>query len=112
MSLSLKSNRQGGEGQAIAPPHAHRNRKRHSRLVRSRLPVPHAQKPSLPTLKVTGIAGEKGSPVHLAIVNGTSVVEGSLVNGAKVEKIMPDRVRFIFENHSFDVPLGQGDGTN
>jgi len=70
-------------------------------------PVPDSQSPksSLPALNVTGIAWEKDSPVHLAIVNGTSVVEGSLVNGAKVEKILPDRVRFTFENRSFDVPL-------
>jgi hypothetical protein len=63
-------------------------------------------------LNVTGIAGEKGSPVHLAIVNGTSVVEGAMINGVKVEKILPDRVRFTFENRSFDVPLNRGDGAN
>lgn len=68
-------------------------------------PVLQAPKPSLPALTVSGIAGEKDSPNHLAIVNGKSVVEGSLVDGVKVEKILPDRVRFTFENRSFDVPL-------
>ncbi len=108
---ALKSNLAGGEGQAIAPPHAP---KPHVALPPPAEPVPvsHAPKPSLPSLKVTGIAGEKDSPVHLAIVNGMSVVEGSMVNGVKVEKILPDRVRFSFENRFFDVPLNRGDGSN
>jgi len=109
--LPLKRDRESGEGQAIAP----------SRFPQSQaalpprpesVPASQTAKPSLPTLKVTGIAGEKDSPVHLAIVNGTSVVEGSMVNGVKVEKILPDRVRFTFENRSFDVPLDRDDGSN
>jgi len=109
--LSLKSDREGREGSATAPPRVPQPQA----ALRPRpepAPVPLAPKPSLPTLKVTGIAGEKDSPVHLAIVNGTSVVEGSMVNGVKVEKILPDRVRFTFENRSFDVPLDRDDGTN
>jgi hypothetical protein len=109
--LSLESDREGGEGQAIALPQAPQPQA----ALRPRpepASAPQAPKPSLPTLHVTGIAGEKDSPVHLAIVNGTSVVEGSMVNGVKVEKILPDRVRFTFENRSFDVPLGRGDGTD
>jgi general secretion pathway protein B len=109
--LSLKSDREGGKGPATALPRVPQPQA----ALRPRpepAPVPLTPKPSLPTLKVTGIAGEKDSPVHLAIVNGTSVVEGSMVNGVKVEKILPDRVRFTFENRSFDVPLDRDDGTN
>ncbi|RQW84325.1 MAG: hypothetical protein EHM79_14160 [Geobacter sp.] len=109
--LPLKREREGGEGQAIVPPRAPQS---HAALPPGPEPVPASQtaKPTLPTLKVTGIAGEKDSPVHLAIVNGTSVVEGSMVDGAKVEKILPDSVRFTFENRSFDVPLNRDDGAN
>lgn len=100
----LASDRLGRERQAIATP---RTTPPQAALPLRPEPVPGPQSPksSLPALNVTGIAWEKDSPVHLAIVNGTSVVEGSLVNGAKVEKILPDRVRFTFENRSFDVPL-------
>jgi hypothetical protein len=110
-TLSLKSYREGGEGQAIASPHAPQPQAALPPRPEP-APVPLAPKASHPTLKVTGIAWEKDSPVHLAIVNGTSVVEGSMVSGAKVEKILPDSVRFTFENHSFDVPLNRGDGAN
>jgi len=109
--VSLKSYREGGEGQAITPTHASQPRTALP-LRQEPAPVPLTQKASHPTLKVTGIAWEKDSPVHLAIVNGTSVVEGSMVSGVKVEKILPDSVRFSFENHSFDVPLNRGDGGN
>ncbi len=108
---ALKSEREGGEGQATAPLHAQPLQAAPPPRLEP-APAPQAPKSSLPTLSVTGIAWEKGSPVHLAIVNGTSVVEGSMVNGVKVEKILPDRVRFTFENRSFDVPLGRGDGTD
>jgi general secretion pathway protein B len=102
--VSLKSGLQGGEKPAIAPPRVPQSQAALPPRPEP-APVPQAPKSSLPALTVTGIAWEKDSPVHLAIVNGTSVVEGSLVNGAKVEKILPDRVRFTFENRSFDVPL-------
>lgn len=109
--FSLASDRKGGESQAIAPPRAPQPQAALPPRPEP-APVPLAPKASHPILKVTGIAWEKDSPVHLAIVNGTSVVEGSMVNGVKVEKILPDSVRFIFENHSFDVPLNRGDGAN
>ncbi|MHC1696600.1 MAG: general secretion pathway protein GspB [Geobacteraceae bacterium] len=109
--LFLKSDRQGGESQALAPP---RVPQAQAALPPRPEPVPAPQPPksSLPALTVTGIAWEKDSPVHLAIVNGTSVVEGSMVNGVRVEKILPDRVRFTFENRSFEVHLNQGEGGN
>lgn len=102
--MPLESDRKGGERQAIASPRITPPQT----AVPPRpepAPVPQAPKSSLPALTVTGIAWEKDSPVHLAIVNGTSVSEGSLVNGVKVEKILHDRVRFTFENRSFEVPL-------
>ena len=109
--LSLKSYREDGVGSAITPPYAQQPQAALPPRTEP-APVPLAPKASRPTLIVTGIAWEKDSPVQLAIVNGTSVVEGSMVSGAKVEKILPDSVRFTFENHSFDVPLNRDDGSN
>ncbi|MRR57698.1 MAG: hypothetical protein EG824_05745 [Deltaproteobacteria bacterium] len=109
--VSPKSYRESGEGQAITPLHASQPQAALSLRPEPAI-VPPTPKPSHPTLKVTGIAWEKDGPVQLAIVNGTSVVEGSMVSGAKVEKILPDSVRFTFENHSFDVPLNRGNGAN
>ncbi len=102
--VPLKGGLQGGERPAIVPPRVPQPQAALPPRPEP-APVPQPPKSSLPALNVTGIAWEKDSPVHLAIVNGTSVVEGSLVNGATVEKILPDRVRFTFENRSFDVPL-------
>lgn len=102
--VPLASDRLGGKRPAIASPRTTPPQTA-APLRPEQVPDSQPLKSSLPSLNVTGIAWEKDSPVHLAIVNGTSVVEGSLVNGAKVEKILPDRVRFTFENRSFDVPL-------
>ncbi|MRR53857.1 MAG: hypothetical protein EG822_05005 [Deltaproteobacteria bacterium] len=103
--VSLKGGLQGSVKPAIAPRRVVPQPQAALPPRPEPAPVPQSPKSSPPALTVTGIAWEKDSPVHLAIVNGTSVVEGSLVNGAKVEKILPDRVRFTFENRSFDVPL-------
>jgi general secretion pathway protein B len=62
---------------------------------------------SLPTLKVTGIAWQKDSTDRVAVVNGTSVSEGVMVEGARVEKIFQDRVRFSFDQQTFDISLGR-----
>ena len=65
--------------------------------------------PSSPVLTVTGIAWQKDSTDRMAIVNGTSVAEGVIVEGARVEKILQDRVRFSFGTKTFDVSLGRTD---
>lgn len=69
-------------------------------------PVPTAA-PSLPTLRVTGIAWDKESASRLAMVNGTAVAQGGTVEGARVEEIFPDRVRFVVGKRSIEVPLGK-----
>lgn len=73
--------------------------------------TPHPS-PPLPVLIVSGIAWQKDSSSRLAVVNGTSVTQGAMVGGARVEEIFPDRVRFSLENHTVEVPLGKtaGDG--
>lgn len=62
---------------------------------------------SLPRLSVTGIAWQGEGQVQIAVVNGQSVTEGSTVEGARVERISPDRVSFSYRNRTFDVQLGE-----
>ena len=69
-------------------------------------PDPEA-KPVLPSLKVTGIGWQKGNADRLAIVNGRAVSEGAVVEGARVEEIFPDRVRFSFNDKTFEISLGK-----
>lgn len=61
----------------------------------------------MPALRVNGIAFQEESADRVAIVNGIYVTNGSLVEGAKVEDIQKDRVRFSFGGEGFDVTLGK-----
>jgi general secretion pathway protein B len=61
----------------------------------------------LPALVVTGIAWQKGGADKVAVVNNMSVTEGVTVEGARVEEIFQDRVRFSFGGQRFDVALGK-----
>ena len=59
----------------------------------------------MPVFTVTGIAWQMDEASRLAIVNGTSVSEGSQVEGALVEEIFPDRVRLSFQGKILDIAL-------
>ncbi|QEM68253.1 hypothetical protein FO488_08810 [Geobacter sp. FeAm09] len=61
----------------------------------------------IPTLRVDGIAYHFGSADSLAVVNGNTVYVGAMVDGAKVEDIGKDRIRFSYEGERFDIPLGK-----
>lgn len=63
--------------------------------------------PGPPALKITGIGWQKDNANRLAIVNGRAVTEGAVVEGARVEEIFPDRVRFSFNDRTFEIPLGK-----
>jgi general secretion pathway protein B len=69
------------------------------------LPQPAAP-PALPVLKVTGIGWQKDNANRLAVVNDRPVTEGNVIEGARVEEILPDRVRFSINGRSFEVPVG------
>ncbi len=60
-----------------------------------------------PLLKVNGIAFQEESVDRVAIVNGAPVSNGSVIEGAKVEDIQKDRVRFSYGGEKFDVALGK-----
>ncbi len=76
------------------------------------IPPQPAALPDLPRLKVTGIGWQKDGVDRVAVVNGRAVYEGAVIEGAKVQEIFPDRVRFSFADRTFDVPLGKIQGEN
>jgi general secretion pathway protein B len=67
-----------------------------------------APPPPPPSIAVTGIAWQKGESDRIAMVNGSPVSEGTVVAGARVVEIKPDRVRFSRDGAEFEVPIGTG----
>ena len=55
---------------------------------------------------VSGIAYRTEREERLAVVNDLPVMEGTVVEGARVEEILADRVRFSSAGRSFEVELG------
>ena len=62
---------------------------------------------AVPHLRINGIAFQKGSADNKALVNGVPVSSGSTVEGATVEEILNDRVRFSYHGEKIEIPLGQ-----
>lgn len=58
-----------------------------------------------PSMRVTGIAWQQDGASRMAVVNGQMVREGGTVAGARVEGILPDRVRFSRDGRTFDVTM-------
>jgi general secretion pathway protein B len=69
------------------------------------VPLQSAPAEQLPLITVSGIAWQKDNSARLAVVNGVTVAEGGTVEGARVQKILPDRVRFSFNKREFDIYL-------
>jgi len=69
-------------------------------------PVPAAAVvvPAKPVLKVNGIAFQEGAD-SVAVVNGVTVSIGSVIEGARVEEIQKDRVRFSRSGETLDIML-------
>jgi len=87
----------------------------HAVTAQSALPATTAKqdaKPVPPPLQVTGIGWQKDNADRLAIVNGRPVGEGAVIEGAKVEEIFPDRVRFSIDGRIIEVSLGRSAGEN
>jgi hypothetical protein len=68
-------------------------------------PAPPAA-PARPELKVSGIAWQNNGASSFAVVNGRAVLQGSMVDGYKVQEIRHDAVRFSGSGGTFEVPLG------
>jgi general secretion pathway protein B len=65
------------------------------------------QEAARPNLAVTGIVFQSDRQARLAVVNDLPVMEGTVIEGARVEEIFADRVRFVWEDRTFEVELGE-----
>ena len=63
-----------------------------------------ARKPTveIPLLQVEEIIYQQDAAARLAVVNGLPVMEGTDIEGARVEKILTDRVQFLFQGVRFN----------
>jgi hypothetical protein len=68
------------------------------------VPVAPVVIPANPVLKVHGIAFQDGAD-SVAVVNGITVSNGSVIEGARVEEIQKDRVRFSRGAEKFEIIL-------
>jgi len=68
------------------------------------VPVAPAVVPAKPVLKVSGIAFQDGSE-SAAVINGITVSNGSMIEGARVEEIQKDRVRLSRGGEMFEIIL-------
>ncbi|MDD2899661.1 MAG: general secretion pathway protein GspB [Desulfuromonadaceae bacterium] len=62
---------------------------------------------TVPTLRVNGIAFQPNAADSMAIVNGSPVSRGSVIEGTTVEEIQEDRIRFQRNGERFEIKLGQ-----
>jgi general secretion pathway protein B len=60
---------------------------------------------SLPSLKLSAIVWYEERAKRFAVINGVISYEGSVIEGAKVVEIYPDRVRFLQNDRHFEVPM-------
>ncbi len=58
-----------------------------------------------PDLRVSGIAWQDDRADRRAVVNGVLVGEGTVVGGARIVRILQDRVRFSRSGETFDISV-------
>jgi general secretion pathway protein B len=58
-----------------------------------------------PSLKLSAIVWYEEPTKRFAVINGVISYEGSVIEGAKVVEIYPDRVRFLQNDRHFEVPM-------
>jgi type II secretory pathway component PulC len=58
------------------------------------------------SLRISGIIWSEDPSKRIAVINGITVTEGSIIEGAKVVEVHPNRVRFFHKNRFFEIPLG------
>lgn len=69
--------------------------------------VQNASAVTPPVIKVNGIAFQNDGSGSVAVVNGIPVANGSMIEGARVEEIQKDRVRFSYGGEKFEVSMGK-----
>jgi hypothetical protein len=60
-----------------------------------------------PIFTVSGIAFQEGGNENMAVINGITVSNGTMLEGVKVEDIQRDRVRFSQGNEIFEIFLNK-----
>lgn len=78
-----------------------------AKTSKSPLPPVSESVKDVPTLRVNGIAFQNSAADSMAIVNGTPVSNGSIIEGITVEEIRKDRVLFQRNGETFEIQLGQ-----
>ena len=63
------------------------------------------------SLRISGIIWSEEPSNRIAVINGSTMTEGSIIEGVKIVEIHPTRVRFFHNNQFFEIPLG-GSFTN
>jgi type II secretory pathway component PulC len=63
------------------------------------------------SLRISGIIWSEDPSKRIAVINGSNITEGSIIEGVKVVQIHPTRVHFSHNNQFFEIPLG-GSFTN
>ncbi len=58
-----------------------------------------------PALKVAGIAWQDDKADRRAVVNGALAGEGAVIEGARIVRIYPDRVRFSCGGQTFEIAI-------
>jgi general secretion pathway protein B len=56
-------------------------------------------------IKVSGIAWQDERAARRAVINGFLLKEGSVVNGAKITEILPEKVRFSMSGRTFEITM-------
>jgi hypothetical protein len=58
-----------------------------------------------PPLKISGIVWNEDPSLRRAVINGSLVTEGSLIEGVKVVEIFATKVRFLHQNRYFEISV-------
>jgi hypothetical protein len=69
-------------------------------------PLPASIK-AVPELRVNGIAFQAGGADRVAMINGEPFSNGAVINGATIEEIHENKVRFSYNGELFEIQLGQ-----
>jgi len=69
-------------------------------------PAPKKSATTSPSLRVSGIVWREEPSERLAVINGMILREGGEIEGAKVEEIHSNRVRFSYKDRPFEISLG------
>ena len=60
---------------------------------------------SPPPLKITGIVWNEEPSKRRAVINGSFLTEGSMIEGAKVVEIHPTKIRFQYKGQPFEITV-------